>query len=178
MSWDEVAKQTQEALASQDGVFIKLKDDGQNFQGVVIGEPDWFLREGEYEGKVSKSKRFMINVFLPGKGMKIWEMNATTMNVLLRKKASFDFAAFCLCVDRVGKARDKLTTYQLSKGDAISPELARQATASTPHNLREHAERSAERDSRGDGERQSYSHPTQRQTAQQQMSVNEKDLPF
>lgn len=183
MSWDEAESEAKKSVdgSGQDGLFIKLRDDGNKAEFAVVGDPYWYWKEGEFEGKPTKSKRFMMNSFVPGSGMKIWETNATTFTSLCSFKADVDLTRSCVRVKRVGKAGDKKTTYTFLPGAPITPELAKQIAATSLHNLKEQAEKSAERQFKDEGPRASYRYPEEAgrtQTTQQQMSVNEKDLPF
>lgn len=94
--WDDTEKKAKEAGG---GNFIKL-DDGESIQVVFVGEPladeRVWIGEGkdrksvEYDPKKHTEKprlRVKINAFVPGTGMRIFEMSPTTFKQVVKMRS-------------------------------------------------------------------------------------------
>jgi hypothetical protein len=93
--WDEA-----EELSSQSGNWIKLES-GQKILLNVVGEPIVFEKVFKEQGGEEKVQtRFSVEVFVPGQGIKTWEMSKTVFNDVKRQRgrrgADFGNALFLL----------------------------------------------------------------------------------
>lgn len=168
-TWNEA--QADAKGAGDDGsgprVFLKLKEDGARIEFAIVGEPHVYSRP-KFENRSKMLKRFLLNVFVPGHGMRVFETSATTFNALAFVAEELDLQKTMVHVERNGKPGDTKTTYVIAPGGPITPEIAAHMRAAEPHNLVEIAERTAARETASPGP---LSAPPRTELA-------EEDLPF
>jgi hypothetical protein len=146
-TWNEAQSEAKSPGDSGGGprVFLKLKEDGAAVEFAIVGEPHVYWRP-KFENRSRKVKRFLLNVFVPGHGMRVFETSATTFEALAGVVEQLDIKTTMVYVKRSGKPHDPETTYAISSGGSITPEIAAHMGAAELHNLVEIAERSVARE--------------------------------
>lgn len=137
------------------GNFIQLKDDGDSFMGMFLGEPYpwecWYNKAANrYESfgpeqatkGIKKGMRFGVSVLqaiCSASGewsyeVKAWEVTVMTLKAMLEVKKKYGFDRFYE-VKRKGKKDDTKTTYTVLPEDAPSAELLAYCKAIPPMDL-------------------------------------------
>jgi hypothetical protein len=91
-------------IAAQTGNWIKL-DPGQTIRINITGEPTVFEKTFKQpDGEEKASTRFSVEVYVPGQGIKTWEMSKTTFNDLKRQRTrrADDFKDALFLLERIG----------------------------------------------------------------------------
>lgn len=103
--WDESEK-----AADSGGLFMKWEDK-QVHAFNVCSEPVFFEKDWN-DGKGPK-RRAKVDVYIPGEGIKVWEMSSTVFRDLAdeRKEAREPFGDALIAVKRVGSGTD--TVYKI-----------------------------------------------------------------
>ena len=127
-AWDDARQRAKES-SDGNGLFVKLKNDGDSFVGVFLGDPhvfdvvwngETFLDASAPEGITAiengnkKQTKFAINVYVPSeKDVKIWQMNASTFEALDEVNQKYGADTWAFEVKRRGAARNPKTTYSI-----------------------------------------------------------------
>jgi len=139
-TWNDAEAEARKPLPNLANILVKLREDGERIELAVVSEPHFYMRR-KFEDRTKETKRFLVNVFVPGQGMKVLETTVAAFTSIssLRERISFDKRL--VSVERNGRRGDPDTTYRIIAGEAISPELASQIAAASRHDLAQIAER-------------------------------------
>ncbi len=121
--WDDVEK-----ASASSGAWIKWEN-GQIHMVNIFGTPVFFEKVWDGEAK----RRVRVEVFVPGDGVKIWEMAPGTLRELNeeRGEAKVDFTAAVYAIKRVGAGKD--TKYRIRyQRQLTADELATRGAAPLP----------------------------------------------
>lgn len=134
MSWDKAAERSEKGGGG--GSFVKLADHGDKIVVAFVGDPHfedlvWNQKTQSYdaynethkaEGK-SPTPRFKMNCYVPAdKSMKVWEVNNSTFQDVLKVKTKYGLDKMFFEVERNGKKGDTKTTYSILPETAIDDE--------------------------------------------------------
>src|SRR5277367_5692209 len=143
-TWDQAKDEAQRAAPKGNAsVFVKLKEDGARIELAIVGEPHIYWRLS-FDEPSKETKRFLMNAFARGQGMKVLEATVATFGTLAVLRDEIGFEKQLVVVERKGKARDPSTRYGVLAGGPITPELAAEIAAAKPHDLAEIAARQTE----------------------------------
>jgi hypothetical protein len=143
-TWDEAKNEARRAARrGPPSVFIKLKEDGARIEVAIVGEPHVYWRRS-FDEPSRDTKRFLINVFVRGQGMRIFEATVATFWALATLSDTIDFAKQLVVIERIGKPRDPETRYSTFPGSLITADLAAQIAAAQRHDLPSIATKRAE----------------------------------
>ena len=93
-----------ETIAAQSGNWIKLEP-GESVLLNIVSEPDVDKKTfTQPNGEERESLRFSFDVWVPGQGIKVWEISKTTFSDIKRQrnKRSEEFTNAIFSVERVG----------------------------------------------------------------------------
>src|SRR5579872_5853268 len=125
-TWDQAKNEAQRSAPKGDpSPFVKLKEDGARIELAIVGEPHIYWRTS-FDEPSRETKRFLMNAYVRGQGMKVLEATAATFGALGVLRDEIDFEKQLVVVERKGKARDPSTRYGVLAGSPITPELAAQ----------------------------------------------------
>ena len=134
-TWDEARSEARRAARrGAPSIFIKLKEDGARIELAIVGEPHVYWRRS-FDEPSRETKRFLINVFVRGQGMRIFEATVATFWALATLSDKIDFSKQLVIIERNGKPRDPETRYGTLPGSLISNDLAAQIVAAQRHDL-------------------------------------------
>ncbi|HZU96558.1 MAG TPA: hypothetical protein VFF73_07705 [Planctomycetota bacterium] len=143
-TWDQAKDEARRSAPKDSGdVFVKLKEDGARVELAIVGEPHIYWRIS-FDEPSRETKRFLMNTFVRGQGMRVLEATAATFGALAVLRDEIDFEKRTVVIERKGKARDPSTRYGVLAGSAITRELAAEIKAAKPHDLAEVAARQSE----------------------------------
>jgi hypothetical protein len=143
-TWDQAKSEAQRsAPKGNTSVFVKLKEDGARIELAIVGEPHVYWRLS-FDEPSKETKRFLMNAYVRGQGMKVLEATVATFGALAVLRDEIDFEKQLVVVERKGKSRDPQTRYGVLAGSAITPELATEIAAAKPHDLAELATQQTE----------------------------------
>jgi hypothetical protein len=134
-TWDQAKNEAQRsAPKGNTSVFVKLKEDGARIELAIVGEPHVYWRLS-FDEPSKETKRFLMNAYVRGQGMKVLEATVATFGALAVLRDKIDFEKQLVVVERKGKSRDPSTRYGALAGSSITPELAAEIAAAKPHDL-------------------------------------------
>jgi len=139
-TWNDAESEARTPIRSLANILTKLWQDGERIEVAVVGEPHVYKRL-KFEDRTKETKRFLVNVFVPGQGMKVFEMTVPTFTSLTALRGNVAFDKRLVSIERNGKPRDPDTSYRIIAGEPIAPELAAQIAATPLHDLAQIAER-------------------------------------
>ena len=142
-SWND-ARSEAKTSASGTGIFLKLREDGERVELALVGEPHPYWRPA-FEGRKKKTLRFLLNVFVPVAGMKVFEANAATFEALASVREEIDPTRQLVRLKRNGKPRDPKTSYLAIPAGVIPPEVVALIAKAEPFDLADIATKSIER---------------------------------
>ena len=143
-TWDQAKNEARRtAPKGNSSVFVKLTEDGARIELAVVGEPHVYWRLS-FDEPSKETKRFLMNAYVRGQGMKVLEATVATFGTLAVLRDEIDFEKQLVVIERKGKARDPSTRYGALAGSPITPELAAEIAAAKPHDLAEIAARQTE----------------------------------
>lgn len=144
-AWDQAASLA-DKHANQGGLFVKLANDGDKVVGAFVGDPHarevvWTgdayepYEEGgaAHQGK-RPSLKVMLNFYVPGDGMKVIELNATTFGSLLQVRDKYGLG-WLYEITRSGKPRDPKTKYTILPERELDAGLAAEIRGASLHDL-------------------------------------------
>jgi hypothetical protein len=143
-TWDQAKDEARRtAPKGSASVFVKLTEDGARIELAIVGEPHVYWRLS-FDEPSKETKRFLMNAYVRGQGMKVLEATAATFGTLAVLRDEIDFEKQLVVIERKGKARDPSTRYGVLASSPITPELAAEIAAAKPHDLSEIATRQTE----------------------------------
>lgn len=131
MSWDVAAKKTAEATGT--GKFINLRDDGDRFVGVFLGEPatrevvfvggrtEEFTDQHRAQGLRPRLTISLNVATYPDKQVKIYECGARVFKDILRVRDKYGLENWAFEVQRHGAKGDQDTTYSVMPEHQLTP---------------------------------------------------------
>lgn len=139
MTWDSIATKLKEQAEKSDGggLFLALKEDGDRFEGVVVGEPiprtivfnpetnRTEVYNAEAHGELRPKNRYSFQFYVPSAGdIKVFESTAKFANSVLNKKKEGRLDGNLIRVTRNGRKGDTSTTYEVEVMGAPDAETA------------------------------------------------------
>ena len=136
-TWDEAKSEARRAARrGTPSLFVKLKEDGARIELAIVGEPHVYWRSS-FDEPSRETKRFLMNVFVRGQGMKVYEATVATFAALGGLCDEIDFEKRMVVIERNGKPRDPETRYSVFAGSPITEDLVAQIAAAQRHDLAE-----------------------------------------
>jgi hypothetical protein len=132
MSWNDSLTALSKTDSS-DSIFIRLREDGQKFTGLLVGEPLHYRAPG-FDPKKLVDK-FLLNIYVPMIGMRVYETNVATFKLIASLREEIDLSSTLVTVKRNGRARDPKTSYAVFATGPASPATLAEAAAAQPHDL-------------------------------------------
>jgi hypothetical protein len=143
-TWDEAKIEARRAARrGASSIFVKLKEDGSRVEFAIVGEPHVYWR-ASFDEPSRETKRFLMNVFVRGQGMKVYEATVATFDALAMLRDEIDFETRTVVIARSGKPRDPETRYSVFAGSPITDDLLAQIAAAPRHDLAEVASKQTE----------------------------------
>src|SRR5579872_3071655 len=110
-TWDQAKDEAQRAAPKGNAsVFVKLREDGARVELAIVGEPHIYWRLS-FDEPSKETKRFLMNAFVRGQGMKVLEATVATFGALAVLRDEIGFEKRTVVIERKGKARDPSTRY-------------------------------------------------------------------
>lgn len=134
-TWDEAKNEARRtARRGAPSTFVKLKADGARIELAIVGEPHVYWRRS-FDEPSRDTKRFLINVFVRGQGIRILEATVATFWALATLSDKIDFSKQLVVIERNGKPRDPETRYSVFPGSLITSDLVVQIATAQRHDL-------------------------------------------
>lgn len=136
--WDDTEKKAKEA---GDGRYIRLEDK-ETVQVVFVGEPIakevvWIDKKAvEYDPKKHTEKaklRILVNAFVPGQGMKVFEMGPKVFKQLVKMRGKYGLDKKVFEIGREGT--ELKTEYTILPEGDIDAALRKEIADATPYDL-------------------------------------------